>query len=423
MIRRLQALVVATVLLVAAFSTGLPFLFYLLYLGVLIVCGSYVLTRLGLSDLEAGYAVNQLHGRVGDTLRLTYTLRNAGRMPKPWLEVNNPTNLPGGLAGRALSLGSRRERSWVVKTPLARRGHFRIEPLQIRTGDPFGLFEASAAVGQGLTLVVYPRVERLPLWRLPAANIEGSHSAPERTLQTTPLATTVRPYAPGDSFNRIHWKSTARHGEIQVKEFDLEQTSDVWIFLDLDRRVQAGRGDESTVEVAVRAAASIADRGLLENRAVGITTNGHRAAVLPADRGGRQHLKIMQLLAAVDADGSDPLAEALVNGLARLRRGMTAVVITSSRDRAWVRPLASLRTRGVACVVVLLDGPSFARLAEGSSSAGTAAVATSALAGPGLAALAVPDQEARALRHALSEYDLPVHWVTAGRPLAEALKA
>ncbi|HEX7472198.1 MAG TPA: DUF58 domain-containing protein [Candidatus Limnocylindrales bacterium] len=411
MIRRLQAIVVATVLLIAAFSTGLSFLFYLLYLGVLVVGGSYVLTRLGLSDLEAGYAVNQLHGRVGDTLRLTYTLRNAGRIPKPWLEVHNPTNLPGGLAGRALSLGSNGERSWIVKTPLARRGHYRIEPLQIRTGDPFGLFEASAAVGQGLTLVVYPRVERLPMWRLPAANIEGSHSAPERTLQTTPLATTVRPYAPGDSFNRIHWKSTARHGEIQVKEFDLEQTSDVWIFLDLDRRVQAGRGDESTVEVAIRAAASIADRGLLENRAVGITTNGHRAAILPADRGARQHLKIMQLLAAVDADGSDPLAEALVNGLPRLRRGMTAVIITSSRDRGWVRPLAALRTRGVACVVVLLDAPSFARLADGT-----------ATNDPGAPTVVAPDPETRALSHALSEYELTVHWVTAGRPLAEALR-
>jgi len=43
---------------------------------------------------------------------------------------------------------------------------------------------------------------------------------------------TVRPYAPGDSFNRIHWRSTARLGEIQVKEFDLEQTADVWLFVD-----------------------------------------------------------------------------------------------------------------------------------------------------------------------------------------------
>ena len=73
------------------------------------------------------------------------------------------------------------------------------------------------------------------MWRLPAASLEGSHASPERTLQTTPLATTVRPYAPGDAMNRIHWQSTARHGEIQVKEFDLEQTADAWIFLDLER--------------------------------------------------------------------------------------------------------------------------------------------------------------------------------------------
>ena len=83
MIRRLEVLVIAAFLIVAAFSTGLAFLFYLVYLGVLVVGGSYVLTRLGLADLEAGYAVNQLHGHVGDQLRVTYTLRNASRLPKP----------------------------------------------------------------------------------------------------------------------------------------------------------------------------------------------------------------------------------------------------------------------------------------------------------------------------------------------------
>jgi uncharacterized protein (DUF58 family) len=416
MIRRIQALAIATTLVLAAFSTGLPFLFYLLYLAVLVIGGSYIVTRLGLTDLEAGYAVNQLHGRVGDTLRVTYTLRNAARTPKLWLEVHNPTNLPAGLPGRALSLGPNGERSWIIKTPLNRRGHFRIEPLQIRTGDPFGLFEASAAVGQGLSLVVYPRVERLPLWRLPAANIEGSHAAPERTLQTTPLATTVRPYAPGDSFNRIHWKSTARHGDIQVKEFDLEQTSDAWIFLDLDRRVQAGRGDDSTVEIGVRAAASIADRALLENRAVGLTTSGHRIAVVPADRGGRQHLKIMQLLAAVEGDGTGQLAETLVTGLSRLRRGMTAVVITPSLERNWVRALASLRSRGVACVVVIID-PQSARAASQPARPSV----TDASTATAQADAEAKAQAARALRHALAEYELRVNWVAARRPLAESL--
>ena len=414
--RRLQLLAIAAVLLVAAFSTGLEFLFYLVYLAIIVIGGSYVVTRLGLSDLEAGYAVSQLNGHVGDRVRVTYTLRNTSRIPKPWLEVHNPTTLPGGLPGRAIPLWSRAERSWLVRVPLIRRGHFRIEPLQIRTGDPFGFFEASASVGQGVTVVVYPRIEPIPLWRLPAANVEGSQSTPERTLQTTPLATTVRPWAPGDSFNRIHWRATARHGEIQVKEFELEQTADAWIVLDLDRSVQAGRGDESTVEAAVRVAAAVADKGIHENRAVGLTVNAHRTAVLPADRGSRQHLKIMQLLAAVDGDGSSPLVETLVTTASRLRRGMTAVVITASTDVTWIRPIAALRGRGIATVVVTIDAPAFDRVAR----------LERERLGELVPALdpAVEEQRAqraRALRHALAEFELRVHTVLPGQALGAAL--
>jgi uncharacterized protein (DUF58 family) len=418
MIRRFQLFVVAAILLVAAFSTELEFLFYLVYLAILVIGGSYILTRLGLADLEAGYAVSQLTGHVGDRLQVTYTLRNTSRLPKPWLEIHNPTTLPGGLPGRAITLGSRSERSWLVRAPMTRRGHFRIEPLQIRTGDPFGFFEASASVGQGIAVVVYPRVEKLPMWRLPPASIEGSHAAPERTLQATPLATAVRPYAPGDSFNRIHWRSTARHGEIQVKEFELEQTADAWIFLDLDRSAQAGRGEESTVEIAVRAAASIADKALLENRAVGMTVNSHRLAILPADRGSRQHLKIMQLLAAVEGDGSTPLSESLMAAAGRLRRGMTAIVITPSLDQSWVRPIAALRSRGIGAVVITIDAAAAERIerAERQSRADRL----------GAADQAVEDQRAqrtRALRHALAEYELRVHHVVPGTSLVEALGA
>ena len=416
MFRRLQLLLLGGFLLLAAFSTGKPFLFYLVYLGILVIGGAYVLTRLGLADLEAGYAVNQLSGHVGDGIRVTYTLRNTSRVPKPWLEIHNPTSLPAGLPGRAIALPGRTERTWLIRSPLTRRGHFRIDPLAIRTGDPFGFFEASAAVGQGVSVVVYPRLEPVPAWKLPAANIEGSHAAPERTHQTTPLATSVRPYAPGDSMNRIHWKLTARHGEIQVKEFDLEQTADAWIVLDLQRAIQTGRGDESTTEVAIRAAAAIADKALIENRAVGMTVNARRPAYLPPDRGGRQHLKIMQLLAALEPDGEAPLVEALVQSVGRLRRGMTAVIVTASVDPAWVRVLATLRGRGVAAVVVLLDAPAFDRIAQQTR----AAVSGESWApDPELEETAA--KRMRALRHALAEYELKTYLVTPGRPLGEML--
>ncbi len=408
MIRRLQFLVVALVLVLAAFSTGLPFLFYVVYLGLLAVGGSYVLTRFGLADLEAGYRVDHRQGHVGDELRTTYSISNASRLPKPWLEVYNPTDLPVPLPGRALGLRSWAQRSWVAIVPLTRRGTYRIEPMVVRTGDPFGFFEAAATVGRPTVVTVFPRVVPLPRWRLPNANLEGTHSAPERTLQTTPLATTVRPYAPGDSFNRIHWRSTARLGEIQVKEFDLEQTADVWLFVDLETAVQGGEGDLSTVEESLRAAASIAHDAIIENRAVGVTTSGHRLVSIPADRGPRQRLKIMQLMAAVDGDGRTPLGEVLLAGLPRLRRGMTAVVVTPSLDRSWIRALAGLRGRGVAAVVVTVDAVSYERAAQrGRRGVGDTLTGESA--------------QWRALRFALAEYDLKACKVAAGDDLGTVL--
>jgi len=406
-IRRLQFLIVAVILLIAAFASGLPFLFYVVYLGLLAIGGSYVLTRYGLADLEAGYRVDHRQGHVGDDLRTTYSISNASGLPKPWLEVYNPTDLPVPLPGRALGLRSWAQRSWIAIVPLTQRGTYRIEPMVVRTGDPFGFFEAAATVGRPTVITVFPRVVPLPRWRLPNSNLEGSHSAPERTLQTTPLATTVRPYAPGDSFNRIHWRSTARLGEIQVKEFDLEQTADVWLFVDLHSPIQTGHGDVSTVEEALRVAASIAHDAIVENRAVGLTTSGHRLVSIPADRGPRQRQKIMQLLAAVEGDGGTPLAEMLLTGLPKLRRGMTAVVVTPSRERRWVRALTSLRGRGVAAAVVALDASSYevaSRRRRGSE-----------------ADTDMASQEQRALRFALAEYDIKYHEVRAGDNLGAVL--
>ena len=237
-----------------------------------------------------------------------------------------------------------------------------------------------------------------------------------RTPQTTPHATSIRPYAPGDAYNRIHWKSSARQGELQVKEFDLEQTADVWLFLDLYGPSHTGVGDESTVEYAVRAAAAIGAQAIYDNRAVAMTASGARVVTLQPDRGQRQYQKIMQLLAAANADGSQPLQEVLIENMLRLRRGTTAVVITPSTDREWVKPLATLQPRGVAVMVVALDAAAF-DITTGTELAQGEAKPAAPIAPPSKREL--PAQ--RALLHALAEYDLTPVWVGPGRSLSEQL--
>jgi hypothetical protein len=96
---------------------------------------------------------------------------------------------------------------------------------------------------------------------------------------------------------------------------------------------------------------------------------------------------------------------------------MTAVVISASLDRGWVKPLATLKSRGVACVVISLDIPAFERrvMEEERRKGGFFAI-DEALPEPTAAA-----QEWRALRHALAEFDIPVFRVGPTQPLSEAL--
>jgi len=110
--------------------------------------------------------------------------------------------------------------------------------------------------------------------------------------------------------------------------------------------------------------------------------------------------------------------EALIASVSRIRRGMTAVVITASLDREWVKPLASLRSRGVACVVISLDIPAFERHERQQAAERVGISTTPSAPAPDATPAA---QQWRALRHALAEFDIAVYPVGPTTPLAKAL--
>jgi uncharacterized protein (DUF58 family) len=412
-IKQLRFVFLGTVLVVAAFSTGISFLFFLMYLCAALLLGAWFYARSGLRGVRAGYHVLNPRAHVGEVLQAVYRVENTTRWTKPWIEAWNDSTLPTGLPGRAIGVQAGASRQWLAKVTLGRRGSYRLGALRVRTGDPFGLFSSEMVVGQPTGVVVFPKVFELPHWRLPPSPVDGSSPSRRRFEAATPLASTIRPYVYGDAINRVHWLSSARHGELQVKEFDLEQAADLWLLLDLDRSAHAGEGESSSVEMAVSSAASIALRTLADNRAVGITASARRLQLLTPDRGTRVEQKILHLLANVQADGNQPLAEVVVATLPQLRRGMTLCIVTGSTDREWVRALSGLRRRGVGVVVVLVDRHSFLpdespaedeALNEGEGSARRAARA-----------------ELAACRHALAEYDITTYSVAAGVDLAETL--
>ena len=411
--RKLGLLGAGLTVVLAALLTGEPYVYFFVYLGAVTLGTAYLLARRGLSDLEAGAWLDRHHATVGDVLTVTYTMRSTARLPKPWLEIHSPSTLPLAIPGRVISLGPRTARSWAARVPLSDRGQYRVDPMVVRTGDPFGLFESVASVGPGSALLVYPRVQALPAWTLPPAAIEGASSRAHQGPHLTPLVTSVRPYTPGDAFNRIHWRSSARHQELQVKEFDVEPSADLWIFLDLERRHHAGIGSTATIESAVSVAAALAGHALGDDRGMGMEAIGLRRAVITIDRGARQQHKVMSLLAVAQPEGSTPLAELLVEGSSRIRRGTVALVVTPSLDRSWVRPLAALRGAGVGPIACIVD---------------SLAHADASLAAAGQEAASPTEREPferdlRALLHTLSEHDVRRHVIVPGVPLGEQLVA
>jgi hypothetical protein len=140
---------------------------------------------------------------------------------------------------------------------------------------------------------------------------------------------------------------------------------------------------------------------------------GLRRAFVATDRGARQQHKILSLLAVAQAEGTTPLAEMLVEGASRMRRGTVALVVTPSLDRSWVAPLAALRGAGVAPVACIVDP--LAHVSAGLAAAGHPTL-TSAEREP-------REQQLRALLHLVMEHDIRAFVLRPDVPLGEQLVA
>ncbi|MCC6266215.1 MAG: DUF58 domain-containing protein [Dehalococcoidia bacterium] len=359
--RRILSLVIAILLvsMFTAFGTGFWLLFRLVYIIAIAVPLAWLLVWWNTRDIDADVDRKTSRAQVGQDAQEIIEVRNRSFLPKVWLEVEDPSDLPGHRSKRVVIIPPRRSRNWIVNTPLRRRGLFDWGPLRVTASDPFGLFRRVRLVGGQQQILVYPPVVDLPHFQAPPANLPGEGRFRRRTHYVTPNASGVREYAPGDAFNRIHWKSTARTGEMMVKTFELDPASDIWIVIDLEKRVSAGREDDSTEEYGVRIAASIARHYVVGNRPVGLMTFGRDLSVLEPERGQQQLTRILESLATANAVGDAPLGNLLMEEQRRFGRHTTLVVITSSTDDSWLTAVQSLTQRGVRAAVVLIDPSTF----------------------------------------------------------------
>ncbi|MCA9998943.1 MAG: DUF58 domain-containing protein, partial [Anaerolineales bacterium] len=297
--------------------------------------------------------------------------------------VQDDTTLPGHFSSHVVSnLGSRKSYSWRVTTICRQRGRYQLGPLRISTSDPFGLFPMERDLSATTNVVIYPLTFDIQQFALPIGLLPGGDALRRRTHYVTTNASGVRDYAPGDSFSRIHWRSSARRDRLVVKEFELDPLADIWIVPDMsvyehvapkealerlrqqdnlppwmqkDSFTLPGTTEEYTVSIA----ASLAQYFLRRDRAVGMLGYGQSNEVVQPDRGERQLNRILETLSVLSARGEVPLTDMLHAESHLFPRGTTLIVVTPTTRENWATAVRQLSRRGLRVVTVLVDPGSF----------------------------------------------------------------
>ena len=327
----------------------------------------------------------------------------AGRPSTVRLRLDNVSRLPSGvllmedalpyvLGGRPRFVLDRvepkgvREVSYPVRADV--RGRYRVGPLSVRLTDPFGLCELTRAFASTDDLVVTPVVSPLPQVRLGGDWAGGGDATARSVAVSGQDDAATREYRHGDDLRKVHWRSTARVGELMVRREEQPFQSRATLLLDARAVAHRGDGPGSSFEWAVSAVASIGVDLARSGFALRLLSDsGHDlvAPGIPVTEGA--------LLDALAGVGSSR-AESLDAASERLRReGVDGVLVAvlgvvSPED---TERLSRLRHGAGTCVAVLVEADTWAPTGPRTREAATAAYDASAalLAGTGWRVLRV----------------------------------
>ena len=293
----------------------------------------------------------------GDDVDVDVGLRFARGLPPPWVSGSETV---AGLGEFKLDF-ARVKGGYAAhyRVDAVPRGRYAIDPTTVVTADPFGFAVQATDLRRGSLLLVYPRLVELEA----LFSETGSRLADGRRLllrrQTGYDSHSVREYEEGESLRRVHWPTSARRGKLMVKELEDAPRDEALVVLDGEETTALGVGRDSSFEVAVRAAGSIARAH---------AARGQRAGLLVNDR-TREYERIqslegdwpraLKMLACAQPTGRHEVATLLEDGAGPAANALDLTVVTSSLSPRLTERLARRAAGRRGTAVVLVEARSF----------------------------------------------------------------
>ncbi len=247
----------------------------------------------------------------------------------------------------------------------APRGRYRLGPGRLLVDDPLGLTRVILDVPSAGTLLVRPRVPELgPLFSDAGGRGEAGRGRPLRRVSgLEPHG--VREYVEGEPLRAVHWPTSARRGQLMVRELEDSPRDGIAIVLDVEQAAVAGQPGDSSLDDAVRAAAGLVRAHALRARDVVLVIGTPAPEVHRVRTLGPDWEQALDALAGVEPVAGAPLQSLLV------ARGMVAeVVVVTARPEAVATSLAGRAAGSGGAALVSVDAPTYAgRPATGASPA------------------------------------------------------
>ena len=277
------------IVLLIALTFRIPLLAYAIYTMIGIAIVSRAMTRYSTEHLVARRIVSDTEAHIGDQVTVAVTYRNTGRLPLIWLLLEDV--LPyEALAMRPRRLTARRprihltmmraqqEKTFLYQVTCHRRGFYQIGPLVAETGDLFGLHRRFRVLAEPVFLTVEPDAVPLDQYSIESRQPLGEIRMTHRLYDDPSRLAGCRTYEPGDPLHRIHWPATARTGTLQTKLFEPSCVAGATVLLDLHQAAYHGGDAIARSDLAITAAASIAEHLFRNGQQVGLVSNGRDGA-------------------------------------------------------------------------------------------------------------------------------------------------
>jgi hypothetical protein len=289
-------------LLALGLTLQLNLLVYAMYvlLGILLL--SRFVTRVWTEKITVTRQVDGDVFEIGGSTEVTVDVENRGPLTVSWLIIEDmlPREAMTQMPQRIHIEGDRFEMTRLKRGEVTSlsytvtflmRGYYQLGPMQLETGDVFGLHRRFRVAGEPHFALVLPKVLPLQGYNLASRRPMGEIRVVHRLFEDTTRLAGVRPYQQGDPLNRIHWRATARTGQIHSRVYETSRAAGATFLLDFHTHSYQGGAGASSAELAITTVAALANAVFLMGQQIGFISNGRDAADRIREEGWRGEFK------------------------------------------------------------------------------------------------------------------------------------